>query len=57
MTPSKSIPQKRNHDSNEIYPYLHEGTLVSKKTHNDMTFGKEVKMNIVVDKSLYSLSS
>ena len=67
--PSKSIPQKSNHDFKEKYPYIPAGTLEPMSTkviltktrsfcckiHNDIKFGKEVKVIINVDISLHSL--
>ena len=62
------MPQKRNQDFTERYPNIKAGTykpmrdiltknrfLYTSKTHNDLIFGKEIKMQMVVDTSLLPL--
>ena len=71
LTPSKSMPQKSNHNFKEKYHYVRTGTIEPKhikhlewkpafenvsKAHNDIKIGKEVKMIKVVVTSLHSLS-
>ena len=47
LTPSKSMPQKNNHDFKEIRQN-------ASKTHKDIKFGKEVKTILVI--ALYFLT-
>ena len=58
------MPKKNDHDLRK-YPYVLMGTLslsrgsvlrIHKNTHNDIESSTEVKMIIVVDKWLHSLS-